>query len=170
MITNPAWDAVAQRLFDAETAGWEPDRLLGLAAVMRETASADSTAEVLTWRIDTILRTAPRRPAETIVYQARTALPAWLPAPPSAGTGDSTALASYLTEAATLISARPGHSQDDPSALACYRVAYQRGEAHKRSCRPGHLPASRTASACLLIPLSCMPSMMPSPSAGQFPR
>jgi hypothetical protein len=46
---------------------------------MRETTSADSTAEVLTWRIDTIVKTTPRKLTETNLYQPRTALPPWMP-------------------------------------------------------------------------------------------
>ena len=104
LITDPAWDAVTQRLLDAETAEWEPAQLLELAIAMRETASAGSTAEVLTWRIDTIVKTTPRKLAEASLYQARATLPPWLPVPLSVA--DRSPLARYMTEAATLISAR----------------------------------------------------------------
>jgi hypothetical protein len=104
MIADPAWDAVTQRLLDAETAGWQPAPLLRLALAMRETTSANSTAEVLTWRIDTILKTTPTRATEADLYHAGPTLPPWMPPPPP--TADHTPLARYLIEAATLISSR----------------------------------------------------------------
>jgi hypothetical protein len=80
LIEDPAWDAVTQRL------------------------SASSTAEVLTWRIDTILKTTTHKPTEANLYRVGAALPPWMPPPPSAA--DRTPLARYMTEAAALISAR----------------------------------------------------------------
>jgi hypothetical protein len=55
LAADPAWSAVVRRLFDAESDGWEPARLLATVAFKRELASADSVAEVLAWRIDTFL-------------------------------------------------------------------------------------------------------------------
>jgi hypothetical protein len=55
LAADPAWSAVVRRLFDAEGDGWEPARLLATVAFKRELASADSTAEVLAWRIDAFL-------------------------------------------------------------------------------------------------------------------
>ena len=104
MVADPAWNAVAQRLLHAETAGWQPAPLLRLAAAVRETASADSVAEVLTWRIDTILKSTPPRPTKADLYRPGPTLPPWLPPPLPAA--DRSPLARYLTEAATLISAR----------------------------------------------------------------
>ncbi len=104
LIADPAWDAVTQRLLDAETAGWQPEHVLRLALSMRETTSANGTAEVLTWRIDTILKTTTARSTEADLYKAGPTLPPWMPPPPPAT--DRTPLARYLTEAATLISAR----------------------------------------------------------------
>jgi hypothetical protein len=73
---------------------------------MRETTSADSMAEVLTWRIDAILKTTPSKPTEADLYQPGPTLPPWLPPPPPAA--DRAPLARYLTEAANLISVRTG--------------------------------------------------------------
>ena len=55
LVSDPAWGAVVRRLFDAEGDGWDPTRLLATAAAQRELASADSIAEVITWRLDAFL-------------------------------------------------------------------------------------------------------------------
>jgi conjugative relaxase-like TrwC/TraI family protein len=52
LACDPAWGAVARRLYDAEGDGWDPARLLATAAASRELGSADSVAEVIAWRID----------------------------------------------------------------------------------------------------------------------
>jgi hypothetical protein len=52
LTADPAWGALVRRLYDAEAAGWQPERLLADAARQRELGTADSTAEVLCWRID----------------------------------------------------------------------------------------------------------------------
>jgi len=52
LVAGPAWGAVVRRLYDAETNGWEPARLLATVAAQRELDSADSVAEVIAWRID----------------------------------------------------------------------------------------------------------------------
>jgi len=63
LVTDPAWGAVTRRLYDAEIAGWDPARLLSLVARQRELGSADSVAEVLSWRIDGRLAGYPSPPA-----------------------------------------------------------------------------------------------------------
>ena len=62
VIADPAWAAVTRRLYDAEGDGWEPARLLSLVAGQRELGSADSVAEVLSWRLDGILDAHPTPP------------------------------------------------------------------------------------------------------------
>ncbi|HZS20421.1 MAG TPA: hypothetical protein VFA63_05465, partial [Pseudonocardiaceae bacterium] len=52
VAADPAWGALVRRLYDAETAGWQPARLLAAVARQRELGTADSVAEVLCWRID----------------------------------------------------------------------------------------------------------------------
>ena len=52
LVSDPAWGALVRRLYDAETAGWQPARLLAAVARQRELDTADSVAEVLCWRID----------------------------------------------------------------------------------------------------------------------
>jgi hypothetical protein len=52
LVSDPAWSAVVLRLHDAEADGWDPVRLLALAASQRELGSAGSIAEVMAWRID----------------------------------------------------------------------------------------------------------------------
>ena len=77
LVTDPAWGAVVRRLYDAETNGWEPDRLLATVAAQRELGSADSIAEVIAWRIDGFLAANPEPPAPR---------PAAAPAAPAAAT------------------------------------------------------------------------------------
>jgi hypothetical protein len=62
LVSDPAWGAVTRRLYDAEGAGWDPARLLSLVAGQRELGSADSVAEVLSWRIDGYLTEHPTPP------------------------------------------------------------------------------------------------------------
>jgi conjugative relaxase-like TrwC/TraI family protein len=61
LVADPAWGALVRRLYDAETDGWQPTRLLAAVARRRELDTADSVAEVLCWRIDGYLpeRVAP---------------------------------------------------------------------------------------------------------------
>jgi hypothetical protein len=53
---------VTRRLYDAEGDGWDPARQLSLVAGQRELGSADSVAEVLSWRIDGYLAEHPSPP------------------------------------------------------------------------------------------------------------
>ena len=62
LVADPAGGAVTRRLYDAEGDGWDPERLLSLAAGQRELGSADSVAEVLSWRIDGYLAEHPAPP------------------------------------------------------------------------------------------------------------
>jgi conjugative relaxase-like TrwC/TraI family protein len=62
LASDAAWGAVIRRLFDAEGDGWEPARLLATVARTRELGSADSIAEVLSWRIDAFLGSNPGCP------------------------------------------------------------------------------------------------------------
>ncbi len=62
LVADPAWGAVVRRLYDAESDGWDPSRLLGAVAAMRELSSAESAAEVLSWRIDGFLADMPTPP------------------------------------------------------------------------------------------------------------
>jgi conjugative relaxase-like TrwC/TraI family protein len=54
LTDDPAWGAVVQRLYEAEADGWKPARLLAAGRAMRELGTAESVAEVMTWRIDVI--------------------------------------------------------------------------------------------------------------------
>jgi hypothetical protein len=62
LVADPAWGAVVRRLYNAETNGWEPDRLLATVAAQRELHTADSVAEVIAWRIDGFLTANPEPP------------------------------------------------------------------------------------------------------------
>jgi conjugative relaxase-like TrwC/TraI family protein len=53
---DSAWGAVVRRLYDAEADGWHPATLLKIAADERELGTADSVAEVMSWRIDAIVK------------------------------------------------------------------------------------------------------------------
>jgi len=56
LVTDPAWGALVRRLYAAEADGWQPERLLGDVARLRELDTADSVAEVFCWRIDRYIR------------------------------------------------------------------------------------------------------------------
>jgi hypothetical protein len=69
LVSDPAWSAVVLRLHDAEGDGWDPARLLTLAASQRELDSAYSIAEVLAWRIDAHLTGNPAPPRNERPYE-----------------------------------------------------------------------------------------------------
>ncbi len=107
LITDPAWDSVTLRLFNAEIDGSDPAQLLDLATAMREMISANSPAEVLAWRIDAIRRTTERNPVATASrYGMAATLPPWVPAPPPTDRADNSPITRYLNDAAELISLR----------------------------------------------------------------
>jgi hypothetical protein len=62
LTSDSAWGAVVRRLYDAEADGWPPATLLKIAASQRELGTADSVAEVMSWRIDAIMRDTPQPP------------------------------------------------------------------------------------------------------------
>jgi conjugative relaxase-like TrwC/TraI family protein len=71
---DPAWGAVVRRLYDAETSGgWEPAVLLAVARDTRELATAESIAEVMSWRIDSILAGNPQPPRGDAAYESAAA-------------------------------------------------------------------------------------------------
>ncbi|MFI9311214.1 relaxase/mobilization nuclease domain-containing protein [Streptomyces triculaminicus] len=52
VLADPAWPALRERLAAVEKAGEDPVDVLSAVAARRELTSADSVAEVLTWRLD----------------------------------------------------------------------------------------------------------------------
>ncbi|MGW0188121.1 relaxase/mobilization nuclease domain-containing protein [Streptomyces sp. NPDC003362] len=52
VLADPAWPALRTRLEAVEQAGEDPAEVLAAVAARRELSSADSVAEVLTWRLD----------------------------------------------------------------------------------------------------------------------
>ncbi|PNG20222.1 relaxase/mobilization nuclease domain-containing protein [Streptomyces cahuitamycinicus] len=52
VLADPAWPALRARLTAVEKAGEDPVDVLAAVAARRELGSADSVAEVLTWRLD----------------------------------------------------------------------------------------------------------------------
>ncbi|MGW3253500.1 relaxase/mobilization nuclease domain-containing protein [Streptomyces fungicidicus] len=52
VLADPAWPALRTRLAAVEKAGDDPAEVLAAVAARRELGSADSVAEVLTWRLD----------------------------------------------------------------------------------------------------------------------
>ncbi|WP_455355944.1 relaxase/mobilization nuclease domain-containing protein [Streptomyces sp. SYSU K217416] len=52
VLADPAWPALRTRLIAVEKAGEDPADVLAAVAARRELTSADSVAEVLTWRLD----------------------------------------------------------------------------------------------------------------------
>jgi hypothetical protein len=113
LTADPAWHAVTQRLYDAEADGWDPARLLAIVAAQRELGTADSIAEVLSWRLDGYLTAHPHAdhhdaqpadPGQSATIPTRRLLP-WVTGPTPAPGGDTT-YDQYLTEAAQLIGTR----------------------------------------------------------------
>ncbi|MBC2869856.1 relaxase/mobilization nuclease domain-containing protein [Streptomyces mexicanus] len=52
VLTDPAWPALRERLVAIEQGGEDPAEVLAAVAARRELTSAESVAEVLTWRLD----------------------------------------------------------------------------------------------------------------------
>ena len=52
VLADPAWPALRKRLLAVEKTGEDPVEVLAAVAARREMTSADSVAEVLTWRLD----------------------------------------------------------------------------------------------------------------------
>lgn len=52
VLADAAWPALRVRLREVERAGEDPAEVLGAVAAQRELGSAESVAEVLTWRLD----------------------------------------------------------------------------------------------------------------------
>ncbi|MEV6424973.1 mobilization protein [Streptomyces sp. NPDC051662] len=52
VLADPAWPALRTRLIAVEKTGEDPTDVLAAVAARREMTSADSVAEVLTWRLD----------------------------------------------------------------------------------------------------------------------
>ncbi|MGW2181266.1 relaxase/mobilization nuclease domain-containing protein [Streptomyces sp. NPDC001732] len=52
VLADPAWPTLRKRLVAVESAGEDPAEVLAAVAARRELGSADSVAEVLTWRLD----------------------------------------------------------------------------------------------------------------------
>ena len=59
VIGDSAWDAVLRALRDADAAGWDVPALLNRAARSRELTTADSLAQVISWRLRRVLDTEP---------------------------------------------------------------------------------------------------------------
>jgi len=106
LAADPAWGALVRRLYDAETAGWQPARLLAAVARQRELGTADSIAEVLCWRIDGYLP--DRNP------------PAWLDQPTAADARRYAALLGACPAAAGL-TLDPEQALTAPSVLTVRR-------------------------------------------------
>jgi conjugative relaxase-like TrwC/TraI family protein len=64
LAADSAWHAVVRRLYEAEGSGWDPAKLLTTVAGQRELGSADSIAEVLSWRLDAYLAGNPVPPRD----------------------------------------------------------------------------------------------------------
>jgi conjugative relaxase-like TrwC/TraI family protein len=141
LAADPAWGAVTRRLYDAEGDGWDPLRLLAVVAAQRELGSADSVAEVLSWRIDGYLADHPSPPVRG--YSPRE-------------TG--AAARQRLAEAAgavlgSQLSARAQNEKAWPALIAALRRAedadFNADELLAAVARPGGLQAARSVSEVL---------------------
>ena len=59
IIGDSAWHAVLRALRDADTAGWDVPELLHCTALGRELTTADSMAQVISWRLRRVMDTEP---------------------------------------------------------------------------------------------------------------
>ncbi|GLW58574.1 MobF family relaxase [Kitasatospora phosalacinea] len=115
ITTDDAMTAVTRALRTAEAAGWQPERLLAAATWRGDLTTADSPAQALAWRLNTIT---DDRPA-----------PAHLNAPTTADTTRYAALVAQLT-------GLPAHRLDpetatvEPVALRIAPTAAQAPDAH----------------------------------------
>ncbi|MEY9938601.1 MobF family relaxase [Streptacidiphilus sp. MAP5-3] len=120
VTTDDAFTAVARALRGAEADGWQPERLIAAATWRGDLTGADSPAQALAWRLNTITED---RPA-----------PAHLNAPTTADTTRYAALVAALTNL-------PAHRFDpesataEPAALRIAPAAAQAPDAHP------HVPA-----------------------------
>jgi hypothetical protein len=57
LTADPAWPAASRALLHAETAGWQPERILAAAARRGPLGHTDQPAELLAWRITDITKT-----------------------------------------------------------------------------------------------------------------
>ncbi|WP_052069530.1 MobF family relaxase [Streptacidiphilus albus] len=134
ITADDAFTAVARALRNAEAAGWQPERLLAAATWRGDLATADSPAQALAWRLNTITED---RPA-----------PAHLNAPTTADTTRYAALVAQLTSL-------PAHRFDpesataQPAALHIAPAAAQAPDAHPH-VSTDTLKSYATAAANLL--------------------
>jgi conjugative relaxase-like TrwC/TraI family protein len=77
LTSDPAWPAVRRALLDAETVGWQPERVLAGAARRGPLDLADNAATLLAWRINDLTATRPApahlhqpTPADAVRYAA----------------------------------------------------------------------------------------------------
>ncbi|MER8184244.1 AAA family ATPase [Kitasatospora sp. NPDC094015] len=115
ITSDDAMTAVTRALRDAEASGWQPERLLAAATWRGDLTTADSPAQALAWRLNTIT---DDRPA-----------PAHLNAPTTADTTRYATLVAQLT-------GQPAHRFDpesateQPAALHIAPAAAQAPDAH----------------------------------------
>ncbi|ROR44762.1 MobF family relaxase [Kitasatospora cineracea] len=115
ITTDDAMTAVTRALRTAEADGWQPERLLAAATWRGDLNTADSPAQALAWRLNTITED---RPA-----------PAHLNAPTTADTTRYAALVAQLTglPAHRLV---PETATTEPAALRIAPAAAQAADAH----------------------------------------
>ncbi|MEV7925971.1 MobF family relaxase [Kitasatospora sp. NPDC088779] len=115
ITTDDAMTAVTRALRNAEAAGWQPERLLAAATWRGDLTTADSPAQALAWRLNTITED---RPA-----------PAHLNAPTTA---DTTRYAVLLAAHTGLPAHRfdPEAATTEPAALRIAPAAAQAADAH----------------------------------------
>jgi hypothetical protein len=174
VVEDPAWGAVVRRLYDAEHDGWDPFLLLDAAVRMRELETADSIAEVLSWRIDAYLDEHSEPPAPGRPYESRASQRERLTAVITTALGPSrTARAQTETAWPALIAALE-HVEDNghDAARALHRAVSVRELRTARSIsetlawrinrqQPDAVPApARSATAAILpwVPAPCLSS------------
>jgi conjugative relaxase-like TrwC/TraI family protein len=156
VTADPAWGSVVRRLFDAEGGGWDPARLLTTVAARRELGTADSIAEVITWRIDAFLSDNPP-PAQEDAPAPTSAAEAGNAAVPRPYEHTAAARERLTTLAVTTLggqlAARAQHETAWPALIAALRRAentgYSPADALTRTATSRELRTARSISETL---------------------
>ncbi|MFD6918313.1 relaxase/mobilization nuclease domain-containing protein [Streptomyces virginiae] len=159
VLGEAAWPALAATLRQAENAGYEPGEALARVASLRGFGDADSTAEVLVWRLqrqmDSDARNASTSGGPTIPPQQQTSATARPPRPTDASSsdGEGTADSGARNSPPPVVGQEPLAIEDTPLGVDANATTF--GEAVRQAV-PEHAssvladPTAPTLAAYLL--------------------
>lgn len=159
VLGEAAWPALAATLRQAENAGYEPSEVLARVASLRGFDNADSTAEVLVWRLqrqmDSDARNASTSGGPTILPQQQTSATARPPRPTDASSSDDegTADSGARNSPPPVVGQEPLAIEDTPLGVGANATTF--GEAVHQAV-PEHAssvladPAASTLAAYLI--------------------